>query len=64
MRFVVLVFLLLIAASLASAFGFLLKDRGEGRRTAVALSIRVGLSITLFLLLMASYRFGLIDGRL
>lgn len=64
MRVVVLVFLLLIGASLASALGFLLKDRGGGRRTAMALSIRVGLSITLFLVLMASYRFGLIDGRL
>jgi len=64
MRVLVIVFLLLIVASLASALGFLLKDRGAGQRTAMALSIRVGMSLLLFVLLMASYHFGLINGRL
>ncbi|MCX9155534.1 twin transmembrane helix small protein [Niveibacterium sp. 24ML] len=64
MRVVVIVFLILILGSLASALGFLLKDRGHGRRTATALSIRVGLSIALFLILMLSHRFGLINGKL
>lgn len=64
MRVLVIIFLVLILASLASALGFLLKDRGSGRRTVMALSIRVGLSIALFLMLMLSHRFGLISGKL
>jgi hypothetical protein len=64
MRIVVIAFLVLIVASLASALGFLLRDRGQGSRTAKALAIRVGLSITLFLLLMAGFASGLIDGKL
>lgn len=67
MRFVVIVFLVLIAASLGSALLFLVKDRGDAemsRRVARALAIRVGLSITLFLLLMAGYYFGLITQKL
>ena len=64
MRLVVIVFLVLIVASLGSALGFLLRDRGQGRRTVMALSIRVGASIALFLMLMAGYHFGLIQGKL
>lgn len=64
MRIAVIAFLVLIVASLASALGFLLRDRGRGARTARALAIRVGLSITLFLLLMAGFASGLIDGKL
>ncbi len=65
MRFVVVVFLVLIIASLGSALLFLLRDRGTGDpRTVRALALRVGLSITLFVLLMAGYATGLIDGKL
>ncbi len=64
MRIVVIVLLCLIVASLASALGFLLNDRGRGRRTATALSLRVGISIVLFVVLMAAYHFGFIQGKL
>ncbi|MBK7663102.1 MAG: twin transmembrane helix small protein [Sterolibacteriaceae bacterium] len=67
MRLVVIVFLLLIVASLGSALMFLFKDRGDpevSRRMAKALALRVGLSITLFLMLMGGYYFGLLTGRL
>jgi Flp pilus assembly protein protease CpaA len=65
MRIVVIVFLVLIIASLGSALLFLLRDRGSGdTRVARALAIRVGLSITLFVLLMAGFASGLIDGKL
>lgn len=67
MRLVVIVFLVLIVASLGSALMFLFKDRGDpevSRRMAKALALRVGLSITLFLLLMGGYYFGLLTGRL
>lgn len=64
MRIVVILFILLILASLGSALFFLITDRGQSRRTARALALRVGLSLTLFLLLMAGYYFGLIPGRM
>lgn len=67
MRFVVIVFLLLIVASLGSALMFMFKDRGDpevSRRMARALALRVGLSITLFLMLMGGYYFGLLTSRL
>ncbi|KAI5913252.1 MAG: twin transmembrane helix small protein [Proteobacteria bacterium] len=65
MRIIVILFLILIVSSLGSALLFLLRDRGQGgTRVARALAIRVGLSLTLFALLMAGFATGLIDGRL
>lgn len=65
MRIVVILFLILILGSLLSALVFIVKDRGQSRtRAAKALAWRVGLSITLFLLLMAGYYFGIITQRL
>ena len=66
MRIVVIAFLLMIVASLASALFLLMRDRDAagGTRVARALAIRVGLSLTLFALLMASFATGLIEGRL
>ena len=64
MKIVVIIFLLLILASLCSALFFLITDRGQSKRTARALALRVGLSLTLFLLLIAGYYFGLIPGKL
>jgi hypothetical protein len=59
-KLVVVLILLGILGSLISALAFLYKDRGQGERTAKALTLRVGLSITLFCLLMAGYYFGII----
>lgn len=64
MRLVVIAFLILIIASLGSALLFLLKDKGSGTRTVKALAIRVGLSITLFLMLMIGYSTELLTGKL
>ncbi len=64
MRIVVILFLIAIVGSLASALYFLVSDRGGSNRTVKALAVRVGLSLTLFLLLMAGYYFGLIPGKL
>lgn len=64
MKMVVILFIVLILASLGSALFFLISDRGQSRRTVRALALRVGLSVTLFLLLMAGYYFGLIPGRI
>jgi hypothetical protein len=59
-KIVVIAMLLLIFASLFSALVFLFKDKGRGQRTARALTWRIGLSMTLFLLLMAGFYFGVI----
>jgi len=61
MRYVVLVAFILILASLGSALVFLMKDKGKTNRTLNALAMRVGFSITLFLLILFSYWMGWID---
>ncbi|MDO9234279.1 twin transmembrane helix small protein [Methylotenera sp.] len=52
--------LIVIIGSLFSALYFLAKDKTGGERTVKALTLRIGLSITLFILLMLGYYFGLI----
>jgi hypothetical protein len=64
MRYVVIAVLLLIVASLGSAIFFMMRDRGNSRRMLKALAVRVGLSVALFVCLMAGYYFGLFPGRL
>ncbi|HEX9192984.1 MAG TPA: twin transmembrane helix small protein [Burkholderiales bacterium] len=64
MKIVVILFFIAILASLGSALFFLVTDRGRSNRAVKALALRVGLSLTLFLLLMAGYYFGLIPGKI
>lgn len=60
MRIVVLLFILFILISLGSALYYLVKDKGQSERTVKALTVRIALSIVLFVMLMAGYYFGLI----
>ena len=48
----------LIIASLGSALFFLMRDKGRSNRTVQALAMRVGLSITLFLIVLGAYKLG------
>jgi hypothetical protein len=64
MRYVVIAMLALIVASLGWALFFVVTDRSGSKRAVRALALRVGLSLALFLMLMAGYYFGLIPGRL
>lgn len=57
---VVLVFLGIVA-SLASGFIYVLRDRGNSKRVVKALTVRVGLSVSLFLLLFVMYFAGIIE---
>jgi hypothetical protein len=59
MRYVVIAMLFLIIASLASAGYYMLRARDDPRKMARALAIRVGLSVGLFVLLMAGWMLGL-----
>jgi Protein of unknown function (DUF2909) len=64
LRIAVILIFIAILASLGSALFFLVSDRGQSKRTVKALSVRVGLSLALFLLLMAGYYFGFIPGKI
>ena len=64
MRFVVLVFIGFILVSLFSALYFVVKDKGRSDRAVKALTVRVVLSIVLFVLLLIGFYFGLITERL
>ena len=64
MRFLVFVFVAFILFSLFSALYYLIKDRGRSTRMVKALTIRVVLSIVLFVLLVLSFHFGFIPQRL
>lgn len=50
-----------IIASLASGLFYLVNDKGDSRRTLRALTMRIGLSIGLFLFLMLLIAFGVIE---
>lgn len=62
-KIIIVVALIVIVGSLFSALFFLVKDKSGGARTAKALTIRIGLSIGLFILLMVAYYFGLIGHK-
>ncbi len=59
----IIIMLLLIVGSLFSALTFLYKDGGKGERTVKALTIRISLSIFLFVCLMLGYYFGIIPAK-
>jgi hypothetical protein len=61
MRILVSLLLALILLSLLSGLVYLVRDRGRGERAVKALTWRIGLSIVLFLALMAAYYLGLIQ---
>lgn len=59
-KIAIVLVLILIVGSLFSALFFLAKDKGAGERTAKALTIRITLSIVLFICLMLGYMAGVI----
>ena len=61
MKIFVAIAFILILGSLGSALFFLMKDKGKSDRTVKALAMRVGFSITLFLLILLAYRLGYIQ---
>jgi len=61
MKLLVIVALLGILASLASALVYLMKDKGGSNRTVRALTVRIGLSIALFLFVLFAHRMGWIQ---
>ncbi len=60
-KIVVVLFLLAIVASLGSGLFYLVRDKGSSDRTVRALTVRIGLSVLLFVLLMLGYLTGLLQ---
>jgi Protein of unknown function (DUF2909) len=60
-RLLILAGLLAIVLSLGSALVHLVRNKGDSQKMARALTIRVGLSILLFVLLLVAWRLGWIQ---
>jgi hypothetical protein len=58
MKIIIVVLLLLVVASLFSGLFFMYRDKGQSRRAVNALTIRVALSISIFLIVAAGFYFG------
>jgi len=62
-KLIILLMLAAIVASLLSAALFLFRDRNGGERTVRALTLRIGLSVLLFILLLVGFQSGLLQSR-
>jgi cytochrome bd-type quinol oxidase subunit 2 len=60
-RILVAVALVGIVASLGSALFHLMTDKGQSKKMVRALTLRVGLSVALFIALMVAWALGLIQ---
>lgn len=61
MRIVVILIFVGILGSLASALFYLMRDKGSSSKTVNALTVRIGMSVVLFLFLLFSYWMGWIE---
>ena len=57
----ILLVLLVILGSLGSGLYYMIKDKGQSDRVVKALTWRIGLSVTLFLLLFILFATGVIE---
>lgn len=60
MKILVVILLFLVIGSLFSALYFMYRDKGDSKRMVTALTFRIVLSVTIFLILIGSYYFDLI----
>ncbi|MCK5382518.1 MAG: twin transmembrane helix small protein [Gammaproteobacteria bacterium] len=60
-KIIIVVFLLAIIGSLFSGLFFLMRDKGASERTVKALTVRVSLSVLLFILLMIGFATGVLQ---
>ncbi|SOE46468.1 Probable transmembrane protein [plant metagenome] len=61
MRIVVILAFIGILGSLASALVYLMRDKGRSNRTVNALTVRIGLSVLLFLFVLFAHWMGWIQ---
>jgi Protein of unknown function (DUF2909) len=55
MKLLILIAFILIIASLGSALFYMIRDRGQSDKTFRFLAMRVGFSVSLFILLLIAY---------
>jgi hypothetical protein len=60
-RIVVILIFVGILGSLASALFYLMRDKGSSSKTVNALTVRIGMSVVLFLFMLFSYWMGWIE---
>jgi len=60
-KIVIVLLLIIILASLTSGMFFLVRDKGQSNRTVKSLTVRIVLSIFLFILLFIGFRVGWIQ---
>ncbi len=61
MRIVVILIFVGILGSLASALFYLMRDKGASSKTVNALTLRIGMSVVLFLFLLFAHWMGWIE---
>ncbi|MGC1182283.1 twin transmembrane helix small protein [Legionella sp.] len=59
-KIIIIFAMIIIAVSLASGLIFLIRDSGNTKRTVKALTLRVGISLSLFIFLFVAFKLGLI----
>jgi len=65
MKIVIVILLIAVVASLFSGLYFVYRDKGSTNRAVISLTIRIVLSLLVFILLIGSYYFGwMTDGKL
>ena len=60
-KIIIILFLFFIIGSLFSGLYYLIKDKGTSERTVRALTVRISLSVLLFILLIIGYATGLLQ---
>jgi preprotein translocase subunit Sec61beta len=62
MKIVIVVLLILVVISLFTGLFFMYSDKGQSKRTVIALTVRVALSLTIFGIVIAAHFLGWLPG--
>ena len=60
-KILIIIVLVAILLSLAASFFFLLSDKGRSKSMVNSLTVRIGLSVALFIMLFVAWYFGLLQ---
>jgi hypothetical protein len=59
-KLIIIFIMIIIAGSLASGLFFLVRDSGHTKRTVKALTVRISISVSLFIFLLIAFKLGFI----
>jgi Protein of unknown function (DUF2909) len=63
MKIILITLLALVVISLFSGLYFMYRDKGQSKRTVIALTIRVALSVAIFAIVIVGYFAGWLPGK-